>query len=185
MSPDLSAKLLQILKDTLPRASQVAVLWNSTNPVKVIDFEDTRRAAAALGFGVSSVALKAVSDLETAFAAIRRARPDALVILTDETLNYPVYARIVDFTMQQRLPSFLGESSYAVAGGLIGYGPSVREMWQRAADYVAKILEGTKPADLPVQQPSRFELVINLKTAKALGLTISPSLLLRADQVIE
>jgi len=153
MSPDLSTKLVQLLKDTLPNASRLAVLWNSTNPVKVIDFEDTRIAAKTLGFDVSSVELKAVSDIDGAFAAIRQTQPHALVILTDETLNYPVYPRLVDFTTHHRLPSIIGESSYAIAGGLIGSGPSRREMWRRAAVYVDKILKGAQPADLPVEQP--------------------------------
>jgi putative tryptophan/tyrosine transport system substrate-binding protein len=185
MSPELSAKLLQLVKELLPNASRLAVLWNSANPVKALDFEETRRAAEAFGLNATSVALPAGSKLETAFAAIRQVRVDALVILTDETLSGAVYPQIVDFATQQRLPSILGESSYAVAGGLIGFGPSGREMWRRAAHYVDKILRGAKPADLPVEQPTTFELVINMKTAKALGLTIPPSLLLRADQVIE
>jgi ABC-type uncharacterized transport system substrate-binding protein len=185
MSPDLSAKLVEILKDTVPNASRVAVLWNAANPMKRLDFEEARRAANTLGFRVSSVELMAASDLERAFAVIRRAHPDALLILTDEMLSGAMYPRIVDFAMQQRLPSILGESTYAAAGGFIGYGPSVREVWQRAASYVDKILKGAKPADLPVEQPTKFELFINLKTAKALGLTIPGSLLLRADQIIE
>ena len=185
MSPDLSAKLVEILKDTVPNASRVVVLWNAANPMKRLDFEEARRAANTLGFRVSSVELMAASDLERAFAVIRRAHPDALLILTDEMLSGAMYPRIVDFAMQQRLPSILGESTYAVAGGFIGYGPSGREVWQRAASYVDKILKGAKPADLPVEQPTKFELVINLKTAKALSLTIPQSLLVRADQIIE
>jgi putative tryptophan/tyrosine transport system substrate-binding protein len=185
MSPDLSAKLLQIVRETLPNASRLAVLWNSANPVKVLDFEETRRAADALRFNVTSAALPADTKVETVFAAIRRARVDALVILTDETLSAAVYPQIVDFAMQQHLPSILGESNYAVAGGLIGYGPSGTELWRRAAHFVDKILKGASPADLPVEQPTKFDLIINLKTAKTLGLTIPPSLLLRADQVIE
>ena len=185
MSPDLSAKLLQILHDALPRASRLAILWNSANPVKAIDFEETRRAAKTLGLQVASIELTAAKNLETAFAAIRRTHPDALIILTDETLSWATYPRIVDFAIQQRLPSLLGEAGYATVGGLIGYGPSVGEVWRRAAHYVDKILKGAKPSDLPVEQPTKFELVINLKTAKALGVTIPQTLLLRADQLIE
>jgi len=185
MSPDLSAKLLQIVRETLPSASRLAVLWNSANPVKVLDFRETRSAADALRFSVTSISLPADTKVDTVFAAIRRARVDALVILTDETLSAAVYPQIVDFAMQQRLPSILGESSYAVAGGLIGYGPSGSELWRRAARYVDKILKGASPADLPVEQPTKFDLIINLKTAKAIGLTIPQSLLLRADQLIE
>jgi putative ABC transport system substrate-binding protein len=185
VSPELSAKLVEILKEALPSASRLAVLWHAANPVKRFDFEDTKRSATTLGLTVSSIELMAASDLESAFAAIRRVRPDAMVILTDEVLSGVVYARIVDFVMQQRLPSILGASDFAAAGGLINYGPSGVDMWRRAAIYVDKILKGAKPADLPVEQPTKFELVINLKTARALGLTIPQSLLVRADQVIE
>ncbi len=184
-SPDLSAKLVQLLKDAVPYASRLAVLWNATNPVKALDFERTRLAATALGFTVSSIELTASGNLEAAFTATVRAHPDTLLILTDEVLNYPRYARIVAFAMQQHLPSILGAPSYAAAGGLIGYGPSGTEFWRRVAIYVDKILKGAKPGDLPVERPDKFELVLNLKTAKALGLTIPPLLLQRADQVIE
>lgn len=185
MSPDLSVKLLQILKDAVPNASHLAVLWNSANPVKAIDFEETRHAAETLGFRVSSVDITAASKLDTALAAIARVRPDGLVILTDETLNAPMYPRIVGFATQHRLPSILGEASYATAGGFIGYGPSVGDLWRRAAHYVDKLLKGARASDLPVEAPTKFELIINLKTAKTLSLTIPPSLLARADQVIE
>jgi len=185
MSPELSAKLLQIVKDVLPHASRVAILWNSANPVKVIDFEEARRAAGVLALKVSSAKLIAAGNLESPFAVIKRAHPDAMVILTDERLSSAVYPQIIDFAARQRLPSILNESSYARAGGLIGYGPSGGEMWRRAAHYVDKILKGAKPADLPVEQPTKFELVINMKTAKALGLTIPQSVLVRADEVIQ
>jgi len=185
MSPDLSGKLIEILKEALPSASRLAILWNSANPVKVIDFEEAVRAAKALGFRVSSVELTAATDLGLALATIRRVRPDALLILADDVTSTGVYPQIVDLATRQRLPSIRGSSDYAAAGGLIGYGPSGSELWRRAAHYVDKILKGAKPADLPVEQPTTFELVINLKTAKALGLTIPPSLLLRAEQVIE
>jgi putative tryptophan/tyrosine transport system substrate-binding protein len=184
-SPELSAKLLQILKDAVPTVSRIAVFWNATNPVKAVDFEESRHAASALGLTVYSIELAAASDLEAAFAATRRARPNAVVILTDEMLSAPLYSPIAKFAERQRLPSILGESTYAVRGGLIGYGPSGKAMWKRVVSYVDKIFKGAKPADLPVEQPTKFELVINLKTAKALRLTIPQSLLLRADQVIE
>jgi putative ABC transport system substrate-binding protein len=145
----------------------------------------TRLAANALGFKVSSIELTAPGDLEVALTAVKRANPDALLILTDEALNAARYPRIVAFAMQEHLPTILGEPTYALAGGFIAYGPSGTELWRRAAIYIDKILKGANPADLPVEQPTKFELVINLKTAKALGLTIPPSLLQRADQVIE
>jgi len=185
ISPDLSPKLLEVLKDTLPNMSRVAVLWNAANPVKVIDFSETQRAAQTLRLTVSSIEVKALKDFETAFTTITRAHPDALLILVDEVLSGETRPRIAEFALKQRLPSIAGSSGYAAAGGLIGYGPSGLELYRRAAGYVAKILKGANPADLPIEQPAKVELVINLKTAKALGLTIPPTLLLRADQVIQ
>ena len=185
VSPDLSAKLLEVLKDTVPNLSRIAVLWNAANPMKVLDFNETQRAAQTLGLTVYSIEMKAPSDLEAAFAAITRTRPDALLMLVDEVLALGMYPRIADFAVKQRLPSIIGEPRYAAAGGLMAYGPSVVDILRRAASYVDKILKGAKPADLPVERPTKFELAINLKTAKALGLTIPQSLLLRADQVIE
>ena len=184
-SPDLSAKLLEVLKDTVPNLSRVAVLWNAANPMKVLDFNETQRAAQTLGLTVYSIEMKAPSDLEAALAAITRTRPDALLMLVDDVLALGMYPRIADFAVKQRLPSIIGELRYAAAGGLMAYGPSVVDMVRGAASYVDKLLKGAKPADLPVEQPTKFELVINLKTAKALGLTIPPSLLQRADKVIE
>jgi putative ABC transport system substrate-binding protein len=185
MSPELSAKLLELLKETIPRLSRVGVLWNAANPVKLLDFDKTRRAAQAFGLTVSSIEVRSVADLEPAFAKVARERPDALLPLIDEVLAPSTFPRIAQLAMAQRLPSILGEPGYAVAGGLLGYGPTIRELNQRAAVYVDRILKGAKPADLPVEQPTKFELVINVKTAKALGLTIPQSVLLRADHIIE
>ena len=185
LSPAVSAKLLEVLKDALPKMSRVAVLWNSANQTKVVDFDETQRAAQALRLTVFSIEVKAASELETAFTAIRRARPDALLILIDQVLSHELRPRIAEFAIKEHIPSIAGNSRYAAAGGLIGYGPGGFEMYRRAAGLVAKILKGANPADLPVEQPTKLELVVNLKTAKALGLTIPPSLLQRADQVIE
>ena len=185
VSPDLSAKLLEVLRDTVPNLSRVAVLWNAANPVKVIDFDETQRAAQALRLTVASIEVRAVSDLETAFTTMTRARPDALLILVDQLLSPVIRPRIAQFAVRQRIPSIAGNSSYAAAGGLVGYGPTSSELYQVVARQVASILKGANPAELPVAQPSRLELVTNLKTAKALRLTIPPSLLQRADQVIE
>ncbi len=186
MSPDLSAKLLEMLKEAVPTVSRVAVLWNAANPVKVLDFKGTQRAAQSLGLTVHSIEIKTPTDLETALATIARTRPDALLTLGDEVLNVPVIlTRIGDFALKQRLPSIGGDRRHAAAGALISYGPSMMEVFRRAATYVDKILKGAKPADLPVEQPTTFELIINLKAAKALGLTIPQWVLGRADQVIE
>jgi putative ABC transport system substrate-binding protein len=185
MSPDLSAKLLEVLRDAVPHLSRVAVLWNAGNPVKVIDFNETRRAAQRLGVTVVSVEVRAATDLGTAFTAIARAHPDAVLPLVDEVLSPVSFPRIADLALKQRLPSILGQPQYAAAGGLMAYGPTMVEVFRRAASYVDKILKGAKPADLPVEQPTKFELVVNLKTAKALGLTIPQQLLLRADEIIQ
>jgi putative ABC transport system substrate-binding protein len=185
MSPELSVKLLEVLREAAPNISNVAVLWNSGNPVKVRDFNETRRAAETLGLRVRSIEVKAPGDLTTAFGTITRTHPDALVALLDEVLSPWTFGRIADFAVKERLPSIIGISMYAAVGGLIGYGPTLSDIHRRAATYVDRIFRGAKPADLPVEQPTKFELVINLKTAKALGLTIPQSLLQRADQVIE
>ncbi len=185
MSPDLSAKQLEVLRDALPNLSRIAVIWNAGNPVKAIDFDQTHRAAQALRLTVFSIEVKALSELETAFAAITRAHPDALLILIDQLLSHVIRPRIAQFAIQRRIPSIAGNSNYAAAGGLIGYGPTPAELNLITARQVASILNGANPAEIPVAQPSRLELVINLKAARALGLTIPQSLLLRADQVID
>jgi putative ABC transport system substrate-binding protein len=185
VSPDLSAKLLQVLKEATPNVVRIAVLWNAANPVKVLDFSRTQRAAQALGLTLQSIEMRSPLEMEAAFAAISAAHSDALLTLVDDIFGPTMFVRIAAFALKRRLPSILGEEHYATAGGLIAYGPSMRDLEPRAAAYVDKILKGAKPADLPVEQPTKFHLVINLKTAKALGLTIPPSLLQRADQVIE
>jgi putative ABC transport system substrate-binding protein len=185
MSPELSAKLLELLKATIPRLSRVAVLWNATNSVKLLDFERTQRAAQTFALTVSSIEVRSVADLEGAFARIARERPDALLPLVDEVLAPSTFSRIARFALAQRLPSIFGVPGYAAAGGLLGFGPTGSELYPRAAVYVDRILKGAKPADLPIEQPTKFELIINLKTAKALGLAIPQSILLRADQVIQ
>jgi putative tryptophan/tyrosine transport system substrate-binding protein len=185
LSPNLSAKLLEVLKEAVPKVSRVAILWNATNPVKVLDFKGAQHAAQTLGLTVHSIELKPPKDRGSAFAAIKRVRPDALLTLTDEVLNPTVMStQVEDFAIKERLPSIFGDPRHIPTGGLISYSPNLKALWRHAATYVDKILKGAKPADLPVEQPTKFELVINLKTAKALGLTIPPSLLARADQVI-
>jgi putative ABC transport system substrate-binding protein len=186
LSPDLSAKQLELLKEMLPTASRVAVLWNAANPVKLLDFKETERAAGRLGLITHSVEVRSLSDFDKAFARITRARPDALLTLVDELINSPLSAnRIATYAAMNRLPTVYGARLHVEAGGLLSYGPSLVAMFKRAATYVDKILKGSEPATLPVEQPSQFELIINLKTAKVLGLTIPRSLLTRADHVME
>jgi putative ABC transport system substrate-binding protein len=180
----LSGKRLEILREAIPGISRVAVVWNPALPQSVTAFNETKVAARTLGVQLQSMEVRAASDLETAFQAATRDRVGALTVVSD-ALMFTHRARIVELAARQRLPTMHTQSLWVEAGGLMSYGAHFPDLHRRAAGYVDKILKGAKPADLPVEQPTKFELVINMKTAKALGLTIPPSLLLRADQVIE
>ena len=184
MVPDLGGKRLELLKELLPRLSRVAVLWNAANPYPAIVFKETQAAGRKLGIEVHSLEVRGPDDLDGAFAAARLQHPDALISVEDP-LTFTYRKRIADFAVAEQLPSLHGFSEEVKAGALISYGANQPDLIRRAASYVDKILKGAKPADLPVQQPTTFELVINLKTARALGLTVPPTLLARADEVIE
>ena len=184
LAPDLSAKRVQLLKEVLPRLSRLAVLWNSANPANTAGWRQTEEAARTLGVQLQSRQVEGAKDFERAFGLIAKDRPDALLIVED-ALMVGHTKQIADFAIRERLPTMAGSPTAVVNGSLIGYGPNVREMARRGAYYVDKILKGAKPADLPVEQPTTFELVINLKTAKALGLTIPQSILTRADEIIQ
>jgi putative tryptophan/tyrosine transport system substrate-binding protein len=184
MAPELGGKRLELLKEVLPRLARVAVLWNAANPYSALVFKATQAAGRTLGIEVQSLEVGAPDDFDGAFEAARRRPPDALITVEDP-LTVSHRQRVADFTEEQRLPSLHGVREFVAAGGLMSYGASLADLFRRAAGYVDKLLRGAKPADLPVQQPSKFELVINLKTAKALGLEIPPTLLARADEVIE
>jgi ABC-type uncharacterized transport system substrate-binding protein len=183
-SPDITAKQLQLILETVPKASRVAVLWNPTSPFLRSYWSVAQAAAPALGVVLQSLEVQDASQYETAFKAIGRDRADALVVLSDSFATFH-RARMAELAAEHRLPVLYGHRQYVEAGGLMSYGPSLFEVYRRAAAYVDKILKGTRPADLPVEQPTKYELVINLKTAKALGLELPPTLLARADQVIE
>src|SRR5262245_9478542 len=183
-APDLVAKRLQLLREVVPHLSQVAVLWNAANPANVRPWSEAQDAAGALRLTLRSEEVRGPADFDRVFAGMVREHPAALLLIGDGlTLQHA--QQIVDFAARNRIPSMLDQPEVVAAGALIGYGPSAADLWRRAANYVDKILKGAKPADLPVEQPTKFELVVNLKTAKALGLKIPSSLLLRADQVIE
>ena len=184
MAPDLGGKRLELLKELLPRLARVAVLWNATNPYAAIVFKEMQAAGPTLGIEVQSLEVRGPDDFDGAFGFARRQRPDALITVEDP-LTFSHRKRIADFAIGQQLPSLHGIREFAAAGGLMSYGPNQLELWRRAADHVDKILRGAKPADLPVQQPTKFDLVVNLTTAKALGLEIPSTLLARADEVIE
>ncbi len=163
--------------------TRVAVLWNAANPVNAVAWKETQAAARALGLRLHSQEVRGPQDIKGAFALTAKARPDGLLVLPDSLIGMH-RQQIVEFATQKRLPSVFAGRESAVAGGLMSYGPSVPDLYRRAATYVDKILKGTKPADLPVEQPMKFELVINLKTAKQIGLTIPGWTLMKADEVI-
>jgi putative ABC transport system substrate-binding protein len=185
MYADLAGKQLELLKETVPKVSRVAVLWNPANAAwQAQMLRQTEIAARALGLQVQLLKARGPDELEGAFAAMTRERASALLVQVD--VIFALHARrIADLAAKRRVPAMYGSREHVEVGGLMSYAPNVPDLFRRAATYVDKILKGAKPADLPVEHPTKFELVVNLKTAKALGLTIPPSLLLRADQVIE
>jgi len=182
--PELAAKRLALLKEALPAVSRVAVLWNAANPGNVIILRAVQAAARTLGITLQSREVRGPNDFEGVFAAMTRERPEALLTL-DDPLVFQYQTSIVDFAAKKRLPAMHAFRESVEVGGLMAYSANLPDIFRRAATFVDKILKGAKPADLPFEQPTKFELVINLKTARALGLTIPPSLLQQADQVIE
>ena len=185
MAPDLGGKRLELLKDVLPRLSRVAVLWNAANPYSALVFKETQTGGQTLGIEVQSLEVRDPDDFDGTFEAVRRQHPEALITVEDP-LTVGHRKRIADYAVEHQLPSLHGVREFAAAGGLMSYGASLADLFRRAAGYVDKILiMGAKPADLPVQQPTKFEFVINLRTAMALGLRIPDKLVALADEVIE
>jgi putative tryptophan/tyrosine transport system substrate-binding protein len=184
LATELSAKRLEILREIAPNTSPVAMLWNDTNPGMVLRAHESERAATELGLTIKSYGVHDLVTFDPAFEAIVSAEAAAVLTLVDPFTRLH-RQRIVDFATDRHLPAIYESREFVDAGGLISYGIDLSAMQRRAALYVDKILKGAKPADLPVEQPTKFELVINLRTAKRLGLTIPPSLLARADEVIE
>jgi putative ABC transport system substrate-binding protein len=185
ISSELSAKRLGLLKEMIPQVSRVAALWDRAARGSALNVRDTEVAARSLGITLQSVAVRPdPRDYDAAFVAMKRAGAGAVVVVQSSAF-FSSYQRITDLALTHRLPSVGGSKEYAEAGGLISYGADYPDLFRRAAVFVDKILKGAKPADLPVEQPTKFELVINLKTAKSLGLTIPQSLLQRADEVIQ
>ena len=180
---ELSTKRLEFLKDVVPGLSRVVVLWNAANPANASVWKETQAAAGALGLLLHAQDVRGAQDFEGAFAHTAQARPDALLVL-DDALIAMHRQHIAEFATQEHLPSVFAARESVVAGGLMSYGPSLSDLFRRAATYVDKILKGVKPADLPMEQPMKFELVINLKTAKQIGVTIPSAILARADRVI-
>jgi putative tryptophan/tyrosine transport system substrate-binding protein len=185
--PDLVGKRLEQFKHAVPGISRVAVLWQPRGlgqRTEMDELKGAEAAARALGMRLQFVEARGAGDFERAFSDMVRARAGALAVLPSPTFLYE-RKRLVDLAVQNRLPTVFAFREYVDAGGLMSYGPDIADMYRRAATYVDKILKGAKPGDLPIEQPTKFELVINLKTAKALGLTIPPLRLQRADEVIE
>ena len=184
MHPELSGKRLQLLKEAVPRIALVAVIWNPTDPAAVDFLRETEVAARSLGLRLHVIEARAPAELDAAFKAVADARPSAFFTLPGGMFQ-DNQTRILEFAKKNRLPGVFPNRVFVEAGGLISYGPNLAASSRRAAAFVDKLLKGAKPADLPIEQPTKFELVINLKTARALGLTIPASVLVRADQAIE
>jgi putative tryptophan/tyrosine transport system substrate-binding protein len=184
MQTDLSRKRLQLLREAAPNTALVAVLWNPSDPSAADFLHETDAAARSLGLKLHAIEARSSAELDAAFKVVAGVHPSAFFTLPGGMFQANV-RRITDFAAKRRLPGVFSNREFVEAGGLLSYAPSLTASWRRAAVFVDKILKGAKPGDLPIEQPSKFELVINLKTAKALGLTIPPSLLARADQVIE
>jgi putative ABC transport system substrate-binding protein len=183
MSPELAGKRLELLKEVVPRLSRVAVLGSSTLPGNAQMLRETERAARAFRVQLQYLDVRGPKDIEAAFREASKGRADGGLVL-----GGPVYShrtQVADLAVKNRLPVIFPQSEYVEDGGLMSYAPNYADLYRRAAVYVDKILKGAKPADLPVEQPTKFELVINLKTAKQIGLTIPPNVLVRADKVIK
>ena len=179
---EIQAKQYQLFKEALPRLARLAVLWNPTNEASAMAWRETDNQARALGMTAISGPIASPAELEPTLAAVAARRPDGLYV---HLALAPYRQRIIEFALSRRLPTLVPDRRWASAGALLTYGPSQSDIVRRCAVYIDKILKGARPADLPIEQPTKFELVINLKTAKTLGLTIAPSLLARADEVIQ
>jgi putative ABC transport system substrate-binding protein len=184
VTPELAAKRLQMTKEILPGLTNIAIIWNSNNASVTLRFRETESAANLMGLKLQSIEVLQVADFERGLQAAAEAGAQAL-LTTEDTLVFNQRALVLSLAKRYRLPAISGLRQFADAGGLFSYGPNILDLWRRAAGYVDKVLKGADPADLPIEQPTRFELILNLKTARALGLSMPPSLLGIADEVIE
>jgi putative tryptophan/tyrosine transport system substrate-binding protein len=184
IAPDLEGKRLELLREVIPKLSRVALFLNPLNEFHTVSVRQAFAAAQALGIKLQALEVRTSEEVAGAFAAIVREKPDALLILADRVFLHN-RKRMMDFATEHSLPSVNAYRELVEAGGLMSYGPSYEDMHRRAADYVDKILKGVKPGDLPVEQPTKFTLMLNLKSAKTLGIEVPPTLLARADEVIE
>ena len=184
LATELAAKRLEILLEVAPNTSRVAMLWNDSNPSMVLRARESQDVAPKLGITIESIGVRDLINFDSAFARIENGRIDALLTLVDPFTSQH-RQRSVEFAAHRRLPAIYESREFVEVGGLISYGPNLVAIEQRAAEYVDKVFKGAKPADLPVEQPTKFEMLVNMKTAKALGLSIPRSVMLRADQLIE
>jgi putative tryptophan/tyrosine transport system substrate-binding protein len=184
LAPEISGKQLEMLKEIVPKLSRVAFLGNSTEPGNAQALRETEASARSLGMQLQSYDVRASTDIETAIRSATSARAQAILVMTSP-ITFALRGRVVALAAEHRLPAIYQRRQFVEGGGLMSYGVSQDDLDRRAATYVDRILKGAKPADIPVEQPTKFELVINLKTAGALGLTLPPTLLVRADQVLE
>ncbi len=184
LTPELSGKRLELLKEAIPKLSRVAVFWDPANPGSPGSLKEMEMAAQSLGLKIQRLEIRDPNDLEGAFQAAAKARAGAAMILSSPVI-FTHRRRVVDLAVKSRLPTIHAQIEFAEAGGVMVYGPNDTDMYRRAATYVHKILKGAKPSELPVEQPVKFDFIINLKTAKQIGLTIPPNVLARADKVIK
>lgn len=184
LAPELWPKRLELFKETVPNLIRVAMLWNTSNPAMALGAKGTQEAANAMNIAVQDRGARDPNELDTVFTALGKQRPDGVLVMID-AFTIRNAKKIIDSITNDRLPGMYDEKSLIEAGGLMSYGENRPDLYRRAATYVDKILKGAKPADLPVEQPKKFELVINLKAAKQIGLAIPPNVLARADKVIK
>jgi putative ABC transport system substrate-binding protein len=184
LEQELSGKRLELLKETIPKLAHVALLWNAADFGMTLKFRELERAAKALRVAVQAFGVRESKDLEIAFSEMMHKRPDALFVITDP-LTASHRKQLVELALKNRLPAMYENAPYIDDGGLMAYGPSQAENLERALHHVDRILKGAKPSDLPIEQPTKFEFLVNLKTAKQIGLTIPPNVLARADRVIK
>jgi len=184
MAPDLNGKRLELLKESFPKIARVALLWQSGGMTGNLPLTELEAAAKALALKLQSLPVRTLDDFDSSFARAKRDGPQALITTPSPLINTQ-QRQVLDFAAKNRLPAMYHTSEWVEADGLMSYAPNFTDLWRRAADYVDKILKGAKPADLPVEQPKKFEFLVNLKTAKQIGLTIPPNVLARADRVIK
>jgi len=185
MSPELSAKRLELLREAVPQLSRVAVMWSPDVRGALLDFKELEAPARSLRLQLQAVEVSRADDLARAFSVITEARAEAMIVISPNPAAFASRGQVLSFAQKARLPSIYGNREFVDVGGLMSYGPSIADLNRRAAAFVDKILKGAKAGDIPVEEPTKFELVINLKTAKALGLTFPQSILVRADEIIQ